>query len=217
MKFLLPLFITTLLSATQYTQTIKEKKIYPMGKKIYEHKCKKIDLTQYDSIKNLTQEIQSQHLCKPLKEKYLEALTLYLFEIKKQHIDTTTVLPPIKVTTKEKCPVCGMFVYKYPRWAAQIFYQKQHYSFDGMKDLMKWYFEYPKNIKHIYVKDYYSQKTIDATQAFYVFGSDVYGPMGNELIAFKNLQQAKDFSMDHRGKKIIAFKDITKDMIYALD
>ena len=33
-----------------------------------------------------------------------------------------------------------MFTYKYPRWAAQIFYEqgdeKKHWSFDGVKDLI---------------------------------------------------------------------------------
>lgn len=27
---------------------------------------------------------------------------------------------PSKPDSKEKCPVCGMFVYKYPEWLAQI-------------------------------------------------------------------------------------------------
>ncbi len=121
-----------------------------------------------------------------------------------------------------------MFVYKYPRWAAQIFYKKNnkiyHFSFDGVKDLMKFYFEPEKwgsykniNIKKILVTDYYSQMAIDGRKAFYVIGSNVIGPMGNELIPFKTMNEAQTFIKDHNGKKILKFKEITKELTYGLD
>ena len=91
-----------------------------------------------------------------------------------------------------------MFTYKYPKWAAQIFYKhgdhEHHYSFDGVKDMMKFYFDpmewgkyemaKKESISKILVTDYYSQKAIDAKVSYFVIGSDVYGPMGNELIPF---------------------------------
>ena len=123
----------------------------------------------------------------------------------------------IKVTKDEKCPICGMFVYKYPKWAAQIFYDKKHYSFDGVKDLMKYYFNNKNGISKILVTDYYSQKTIDARKAFFVIVSDVYGPMGDELVPFLNEDDAKTFYMDHKGSKIIKFKDIAEKEVYKLD
>jgi nitrous oxide reductase accessory protein NosL len=123
-----------------------------------------------------------------------------------------------------------MFTYKYPRWAAQIFYknktQEHHWSFDGVKDLMKFYFNaqkwgnYPiakkENITKILVTDYYSQKGIDGTKAFYVIRSDVYGPMGHELIPFESENDAKTFKADHRGKTIIKFEDIKENEVYKL-
>ena len=54
-------------------------------------------------------------------------------------------------------------------------------------------------------------------KAFFVVGSDVHGPMGNEFIPFKNIQDAKVFKIDHHGRKIIKFTDITEQEAYQLD
>ena len=196
----------------------KEKKVYPMGKKIFAKACKgEIDINDYIEINELKADIKNRKLCKPLKEKQLQALSLYLWEVKRFE-GLESEAGSIKVTKDEKCPICGMFVYKYPRWATQIFYgEDKHYSFDGVKDMMKYYFDNREGISKILVRDYYSQKTIDATKAYYVIGSDVYGPMGNELIAFKNESEAKTFYMDHRGTKVVGFEDITKVKVYKLD
>ena len=195
----------------------KEKKMYPMGKKIFEKRCTNdINPNDYIEINELKAVIKKGKMCKPLKEKQLQALSLYLWEVKRFG-DLESNIGTIKVTKDEKCPICGMFVYKYPRWAVQIFYTKQHFSFDGVKDLMKYYFNHKEGITKILVTDYYSQKTIAATKAFYVLGSDVYGPMGNELIAFKNESEAKTFYMDHRGSEVISFKEITQERVYKLD
>ena len=45
----------------------------------------------------------------------------------------------LKPDKQEKCPVCGMFVYKYPDWTAQIIFSDQsQFYFDGVKDLFKY-------------------------------------------------------------------------------
>jgi len=194
----------------------KSKKIYPMGKKIYEKKCHSfhIDFSKYKALNIFKADIKKQ--CPDLQEKPLQALTLYLWDVKKVH-KTDKNLAEITVTKDEKCPVCGMFIYKYPKWAAQIYYGKTHLSFDGVKDMMKYYFSHQKGITQMLVRDYYTQKTLDAKKAFFVLGSAVYGPMGNELIPFGTKQAAKTFSMDHQGKKIVSFDQITLKMVQALD
>ena len=195
----------------------KNKKIYPMGKKIFEKACSKnIDPKNYLEINELKADIKNSKLCKPLKENQLQALSLYLFELKRFE-DLKKIDGTIKVTKDEKCPVCGMFVYKYPKWVAQIYYGDKHLSFDGVKDMMKYYFEHKDGISKILVSDYYSQKTIDAQKSYFVIGSDVYGPMGNELIPFKNKDEAKTFSLDHKAKRIIKFSEITKEEVNSLD
>lgn len=198
-------------------QKKKEKKMYPMGKKIYTKKClKDIDLNGYIEINELKSDLKNKALCKSLKEKQLQAVALYLWEVKRFG-DLKKIDGVIEVTHDEKCPICGMFVYKYPRWAAQIFYKKHHHSFDGVKDLMKYYFKHKDGISKILVTDYYSQKAIDAKESYFVIGSDIYGPMGNELIPFKNKSDAKTFFMDHRGEKIVKFNEILEEEVYKLD
>lgn len=223
--FIIAFIFTSLSLNAQISQSKKEKKIYPMGKKVFEKKCKQnIDIQKYKNMDELSSDIKSNNLCKPLKDKHLESLVLYLWEVKR--LNGSLVREVIKVAKGEKCPVCGMFVYKYPKWAAQIFYEDKHLSFDGVKDMMKFYFN-PKfsansdlqkeDFTKILVTDYYTQEAINAKNAYYVIGSDIYGPMGDELIPFKNKKDAQSFSDDHEGKMIIHFNDISQSQVYGLD
>ena len=68
---------------------------------------------------------------------------------------------------KDKCPVCGMFVAKYPKWVAEIVFKDGSYVvFDGCKDMFKYYFNMEKytkkksrdDIAEIYVTEYYTLK-----------------------------------------------------------
>ena len=215
---------------TSFIKNIKQKKVYPKGKKIFEKLCNQdIDPTMYLEINELKADIKNNNLCKKLDETKLQAVALYLWEVKKTG-NLETIENRVIVEENEKCPVCGMFVAKYPRWAAKIFYTHQDhehdFSFDGVKDLMKFYFnpkkwgdyKIDKNMQNsILVTDYYSQKGIDGKKAYYVIGSDVYGPMGNEFIPFEDFEDAKIFKKDHSGTKILEFSQITKKDVYKLD
>jgi nitrous oxide reductase accessory protein NosL len=134
--------------------------------------------------------------------------------------------PTIEIKKTDRCPVCGMFVYKYPKWVAEMVFQDGgYYFYDGAKDMFKHIFDTAKytagktaaNIKNIYVTDYYDVELIDAKSAFFVLGSDVLGPMGHELLPFKNKESAQEFLEDHQGKSIVTFKEVTPDMIESLD
>jgi nitrous oxide reductase accessory protein NosL len=133
---------------------------------------------------------------------------------------------PAKPGPKDKCPVCGMFVAKYPDFLAVLtFKDGAHAFFDGVKDMMRYYFNLQKyspsrkrdEIVQIHVTDYYSLSLIDGFKAFYVSGSDIYGPMGRELIPFQEEVDAKEFLKDHKGKAVLRFQDITKDIMKGLD
>ena len=133
---------------------------------------------------------------------------------------------PVQPGKKDKCPVCGMFVYKYPDWVGEIIFQDGSKSFfDGAKDLFKYYFNLKKynpqktrdDIAAIYVTEYYDMKLIDAKSAIYVIGSDVYGPMGKELIPFVSKADAEEFKKDHKGTRILKFEDINPGVIKKLD
>jgi copper chaperone NosL len=133
---------------------------------------------------------------------------------------------PVKPAPKDKCPVCGMFVAKYPDWVAQmVFRGGSRLYFDGVKDLMKFYlnpsaYQSAKSrseIAALIVTDYYSLEGVEGTRAFYVIGSDVFGPMGRELIPFAKESEAREFLKDHKGKKILRFQEITAEVLKPLD
>jgi nitrous oxide reductase accessory protein NosL len=123
---------------------------------------------------------------------------------------------------KDKCPVCGMFVHKYQDFLGAIaFKDGRTLWFDGAKDLFKYYVDptayggghKPEEIKTILVTDYYAVALIDARTAWYVFGSDVFGPMGHELIPFAKEAAAREFMADHGGKRLLLFKEIDAGLL----
>lgn len=133
---------------------------------------------------------------------------------------------PLKPTKSDKCPVCGMFVAKYPDFLAQIiFSDDSHAFFDGAKDMFKYYFKLNTynpgktvaDIAAVYVTDYYSMASVDGRTAWYVVGSDVFGPMGRELIPFAKEADAATFLKDHQGKQMLRFDQVTPEIIKGLD
>lgn len=133
---------------------------------------------------------------------------------------------PVKPSPSAKCPVCGMFVAKYPDWVGEIIFKDGAiFFFDGAKDLFKYYYNLKKynpqkskaDIAAIYVTEYYNVTLINAYDAFFVIGSDVYGPMGRELIPLQTESDAREFMKDHNGKRIVKFEDVTRGFIDSLD
>ncbi len=185
----------------------KQRKMAMMGKVLYKKRCKEVK-GDFDTIADLKEYIVHNHLCGNLKGKRLQAVALYLWQ--KSHKRR------IEVPKDAKCPVCGMFIAKHPRWAAMIVDERgKRLYFDGVKDMMRYLQSH--SFKRAYVSDYYSGEAIDARRAYYVLGSDVHGPMGKELIPFKSLKDAKSFLIDHKGKKILRFKEIDKGVLQALE
>ncbi|HEY6008881.1 MAG TPA: nitrous oxide reductase accessory protein NosL [Geobacteraceae bacterium] len=118
----------------------------------------------------------------------------------------------------DKCPVCGMFVAKYKDFAGQIrFKDGATVFFDGPKDLFKYYLGLARynpgkkqaDVAAVFVTSYYTLAPIDGLKAWYVTGSDVYGPMGRELVPFEKETEAREFKRDHKGKAIVRFREVT--------
>ena len=127
---------------------------------------------------------------------------------------------------KDKCPVCGMFVAKYPDFLAEVVFKDGSYAlFDGAKDMFKYLLNLKKynanksmgEIDSIYVTEYYHLTLIDGHEAYYVIGSDIYGPMGRELVPVEKETDAREFMKDHKGKSILRFKEITLETIKGLE
>lgn len=128
----------------------------------------------------------------------------------------------IEPDRKDKCPVCGMFVYKYPSWVAEIIFKDGTYAvFDGPKDMFRYYFNISKYNRHktradiaeIYVTEYYTTRRMRAKDVVFVIGSNVYGPMGEELVPVKGRKAAEAFARDHGGRRMLTFDQITPEDI----
>lgn len=208
----------------------KQKGMYPMGEKIYMSQCQKekIDVHAFAAINELKASLKQSNVCGALDEKQLQALSLYVWEVlgHEAHEHKTT----IHVDVNEKCPVCGMFVHKYPKWAARMNVSESGktatYAFDGVKDMFKFYLSPSKYGNHtkpkeeavsLLVSDYYTQEAIDGKKAYYVIGSDTYGPMGKELIPFEKRTQAETFMKDHKGKRVVTLNEIDEALLSAQD
>ncbi len=126
----------------------------------------------------------------------------------------------------DTCPVCGMFVAKYPAWIATVQYQDGHlHHFDGAKDLFKYLRNLPRwapghrleDIKAIGVTEYYTLSRIDLHSAYFVIGADVLGPMGHELIPLESEADAQEFLQDHKGVRILRHNEVTNELLEGLD
>jgi len=141
-------------------------------------------------------------------------------------VATAGDIKPVKPAAKDKCPVCGMFVAKYPDFLAQVIFRDGTYAvFDGTKDMFKYLLNMktynpgkkPSDIAAVFVTDYYLVTYVDGRKAYYVLGSDVFGPMGKELIPFAKEADAKAFVKDHKGKSVLKFSEVNSAILAGLD
>jgi nitrous oxide reductase accessory protein NosL len=222
--FILPILLYALAGQAAGTHSGDDTRMAAKGRKIVEALCERDRLpsvTPEMSREAVMQAVEESHACIPLGRSRLAAVAAFL--------QSGTATRParhrhhIEVPPGAKCPVCGMIVSKYPKWAAKMVVAGEPRFFDGVKDMMKYYFfdgDFPydrRKIDAIVVSDYYTLEALDARSAWYVTGSDVLGPMGNELIAFKTRDEAENFIRDHGGDGIVRFDQITPAMVMALD
>jgi copper chaperone NosL len=132
----------------------------------------------------------------------------------------------ISPNRKTKCPVCGMFVEMFIDWNGKIEFKDSSVAiFDGSKCMFKYLLDIKKydpsknrdDIAAVWVNDYYSKSSTNALNAYYVIWSDIYGPMGHEPTPFAKEADAKKFLKEHKGKRIIRFKDVDMKLITSLD
>ncbi len=222
-RFFLTFFLLLGLAYAEGISPSKYARLVKKGEKVALKLCDPDKLSKIKSKKLdlILQRIDELKPCIRLNTRNKEALAYFILAGQSESL--TPVKGQIEVPKEVKCPVCGMFVAKYPKWAALIEVEMKKHYFDGVKDMMKFYifdvdFPYDRNkIGKIEVTDFYTLRAIEAKEAFYVIGSDVYGPMGNELIPFLSKDAAQNFMTDHRGEKIIRFNEITPKLVMGLD
>jgi len=213
MRFVYTLFIVVSFLYSDNLSSGAIKKLEFKGKKFIDIFCNKEKLPSGSSVDELVDKLKASNVCSGLDRDKLKAVAYFILSKK----GSKFVVPK-----GAKCPVCGMIVRKYPKWAAHMVVDGKDYYFDGVKDMLKFYF-FDENFKYnrdkiskVEVRDYYNLNTIDARNAYYVVNSNVYGPMGKELIAFKSKKEAESFIADHKGR-VIKFQETTPNLIIELD
>ena len=125
----------------------------------------------------------------------------------------------------ETCPVCGNAVAKHPGWIAQLVYDDGvALFFDGAKDLFRFLLSprrtasdpSPVPVIGVFVTSYSTGTFIDARHAFFVVGSDVRGPAGEELVAHGSVAEARSFSKQNSGTRVVGFEQVDLDLLTEL-
>ncbi len=132
---------------------------------------------------------------------------------------------PREITADMSCGVCGMYPARFPTWQTQIiFTDGSMVPFDGDKDMFRYLLNLPHynpeksraDVAAIWVKGHSSNKWIDGETAYYVVGSSVRGPMGQDLVPFADANEAAELRA-RNGGTVIPFSEITAEVIDKLD
>ncbi|TAF31512.1 MAG: hypothetical protein EAZ57_11380 [Cytophagales bacterium] len=115
------------------------------------------------------------------------------------------------VMPNSDCHNCGMPSLEYPKWVSRA----DDLYFCSPRCLMIKCMKDPKikTATTMTVIEYYETKPLAVKDAFFVIGSDVTGPMGNDFIPFADQKAAQDFMAEHKGKKILRFADLTQELL----
>ena len=124
-----------------------------------------------------------------------------------------TAAPPLP-GKDARCAVCGMFVAPFPQWVSILELQDgRRFYFDGPKDLFIAFFDPAAHlpgvtagqISGVFVTEYYTTRLVPAGDVLFVTGSNVLGPMGQELVPVAGREAAETFRRDHAGQKLMRF------------
>lgn len=136
------------------------------------------------------------------------------------------LLAPKPIPADARCPVCGMYPARFPRWAAQtVFKDGASHYFDSPIDLFvflnradRYNKRYAlEDIAVSYVTDFATGQWIEAGNAFFVHGSTAFGPMRDaDLPAFSARQSADAFARS-RGGKVLTLTQVTPELIQSLN
>jgi len=116
-------------------------------------------------------------------------------------------------------PVYMISVDKLPKFTTEMVLKNgKKIRFASVKAMLNFYYhpeKYPlykvrsrKAVKAMYVKDYLSGERIPLQKAWYVFGSRLMGPHGDDLIPLSSRTRAELFVKRYGGTKIMSFEEV---------
>jgi nitrous oxide reductase accessory protein NosL len=133
-----------------------------------------------------------------------------------------------KTAQQKLDPVYKLELDKYPKFSTELILKNgKKIKFSSVKSMMNFYFhpeKYPKygvksrtEIDKMFVRDYITGKKIDAKDAFYIFGSKLIGPHGDDLIPLSSKTQVELFMKRYGGSKVLRIDKFTFGLIKYLD
>jgi nitrous oxide reductase accessory protein NosL len=125
-------------------------------------------------------------------------------------------------------PVYQLPLVKFPKFSTELILKDgRKFQFVSVKAMMHFYFHperYPsfgvksrEEVENLYVKDYISGEVVDAKKAWYVFGSRLVGPHGDDLIPFASKASAELFMKKYGGSRLMQIDKFTFGLIKYLD
>ena len=125
-------------------------------------------------------------------------------------------------------PVYLINVDKYPKFSAKMVLKDGRViEFASVKSMMNFYFhpeKYPDyrvkdrtQVDKMFVKDYITGKEINAKDAWYVFGSRLIGPHGDDLIPLSSQTSVRLFKQKYGGTRVMRIDKFTFGLIKYLD
>lgn len=136
------------------------------------------------------------------------------------------MLAPRPIPADARCPVCGMYPARFPRWAAQSLFKDgaAHY-FDSPLDLLVFLQKVNRHDRRYdqddvavsFVTDFETGQWIESRDAFFVHGSSVFGPMRDADLPALASREAADSLASSRGGRVLRFADVTPERVLSLN
>ena len=126
------------------------------------------------------------------------------------------------------CLMRNIKVYKNPKWVAKIeLKDSTNLFFSSPKSMFEFYQRPGKmnylniksedDFKTIIVTDFSTLEPINAKGAFFVYGSSVTSPAGDDLPAFDSYKAASQFSKKYHGSRVLNFQEVSDGLIKLLN
>ncbi len=125
----------------------------------------------------------------------------------------------IEIDEDDRCPVCAMRVALYPTFAAAMELRDgKAFKFCSNGCMIRSWLR-PKDflgverqeIERVWVQDYFTGRRIDGTEAVWVWGSDVRGPMGPTPVPLVSEKDFEAFNRRHGGKTVFHLRELTEE------
>ena len=112
-----------------------------------------------------------------------------------------------------RCDLCGMRVEADSEWRAGGQREAgEELHFDAPKCLFRYHYR-EGAVQEPWVIEYYNQERSPASELLFVAGSDLLGPMGEDLIPVRGQEQADGLRIDHHGSAAHPYAEVTEAVV----